>query len=96
MSLLALTGMFIFGGKKEKKKADERNEREEYEKKLEELSKKYGIPIEKLENIGLFVVYNGGHARILQKTLGIPEKKLLDVLDAEYTIPDKHIYIIPP
>ena len=96
MSLLALTGMFIFGGKKEKKKAKERSEREEYEKELEELSKKYGISVEKLENIGLFTVYNGGQARILQKALGIPEKKLFDVLDARYTIPDRHIYIIPP
>ena len=74
LSLLAVAGMFIFGGKK---KAEKTNEREKYEKELEELSKKYGISVEKLENIGLFTVYNGGQARILQKALGIPEKSCL-------------------
>ncbi|WP_048811265.1 hypothetical protein [Thermococcus gammatolerans] len=34
--------------RREEEKADERNEREEYEKKLEELSKRYGIPKEKI------------------------------------------------
>ena len=43
-------------------------------KKLEELSKKYGVPVENLKKLGLFTVYNGGQARILQKALGIPEK----------------------
>ena len=93
MSLLALTGMFIFGGKKEKKKADERSEREEYERELEELSKRYGIPKENIRKTALFRIYNGGQARILQKALGIQEKKLFDVLDARYTIPDRHIFI---
>jgi hypothetical protein len=91
LSLLPLAGMFIFGGKK--KKADERSEREEYERKLEELSKRYGIPKENIKEVALFRVYNGGQARILQKAVGIPEKKLFEVLDARYTIPDKHIFI---
>jgi len=89
MSLFALTGMFIFGGKKEKKKETE----SESMRKLREASEKYGIPLEKLDKVGLFAIYNGGQARILQKALGIPEKKLFEVLDAGYTIPDKHIYI---
>ena len=89
MSLLALTGMFIFGGKKEKKKKTE----SESMRKLREASEKYGIPLEKLDKVGLFTIYNGGQARILQKALGIPEKKLFEVLDATYTIPNKHIYI---
>ncbi len=76
MSLLALTGMFIFGGKKEKKKADERSEREEYERELEELSKRYGIPKENIKKVALFRVYNGEQVRILRKALGIPEKDI--------------------
>lgn len=80
--------MFIFGGKKEEEKKTE----DKWMRMLREASEKYGIPLEKLKKAGLFRIYNGGQVRILQKALGIPEKKLFEVLDATYTIPDKHIY----
>ncbi|WP_457754503.1 hypothetical protein [Thermococcus sp.] len=52
MSLLALTGMFIFGGKKKKKKS--------WAEELQELSKKYGLPVEIIEALGdAHVSYNG-------------------------------------
>ena len=97
MSLLPLAGMFIFGGDKKKKKRLEeaRKYRERIERMYEEASRKYGIPKEKLDKILLFELYNGGHVKILKKATGIPEKKILEVLDADYTIPNRHIYIIP-
>lgn len=94
MSLLPLARMFIFGGKKKKK--DEEDIKEKYERLLEEASKKYGISEEIIDKVRLFAVHNGGQVRILQKVLGIPEKKLFGILDAGYTIPLGHIYSITP
>ena len=97
MSLMPLAGMFLFGGDKKKKKRleEEKKYRERIKRMYEEASRKYGIPKEKLEKILLFGIYNGGHVKILKKAIGMPEKKILDVLDANYTIPNRHIYIIP-
>ncbi|NJE01465.1 hypothetical protein [Thermococcus sp. JdF3] len=51
MSLLALTGMFIFGGKKKRKP---------WREIRKELAKKYGLPEEVIESIeGAHMPFNG-------------------------------------
>ena len=94
MSLLPLAGMFLFGGDKKKKKRleEEKKYRERIERMYEEASRKYGIPKEKLKKARLFRLYNGGQVKILKKVTMMPEKKIFEILDANYTIPDRHIY----
>jgi len=51
VSLLALTGMFIFGGKKKRKTLEEVSK---------ELAKKYGLPEEVIDGIaGAYLPFNG-------------------------------------
>ena len=72
LSLLAVAGMFIFGGKKEKKKG------KSYEEILKEAEERYGVPADTIKGLSLLYVFNAGLPRLVRHAH--PEKDLEHVM----------------
>ncbi len=91
MSLLPLSGMFIFGGKKKK---EEKPRKKTWDEKLEEFAKKYGLPKENVEYIAYtYLSPSIGFLRILARAS--PDgsyKRVAKALSAEKQA-DGYMYI---
>ncbi|WP_297510856.1 hypothetical protein [Thermococcus sp.] len=72
LSLLPLTGMFIFGGKKEKKKE------KSYEEVLKEAEERFGVPADTVKELAHIYVFNAGLPRLARHAH--PEKDLDHVM----------------
>ncbi|ASJ04005.1 hypothetical protein A3L01_00960 [Thermococcus barossii] len=72
MSLLALTGMFIFGGKKEKKK------KKSYEEILKDAEERFGVPADTIKELANLYVFNASLPRLVRHAH--PEKDLEHVM----------------
>jgi len=89
MSLLPLVGMFIFGGKKEKKK------RKSYKEILKEAEERFGVPADTIDELTNIYVFNAGLPRLVHHAH--PEKDLEHVMKITGSVDrGNNIYILNP
>ncbi|NJD99756.1 hypothetical protein E3E26_08180 [Thermococcus sp. LS1] len=89
MSLLPLTGMFIFGGKKEKKRE------KSYEEILKEAEERFGVPADTVKELAHIYVSNAGLPRLVRHAH--PEKDLEHVMKITGSVDrGDNIYILNP